>query len=73
MVTNYLKTGAQIQKEHHGNKLHQKAFPMIHFKKVVILGDSIVNHGNELGDIIKTQKLQNQSHVFLWSYSTRYA
>ena len=56
MVTNYLKTGTQIQKEHHGNKLHQKDFPMIHFKKVVILGDSIVKHVNKW-EI--SQKLKN--------------
>ena len=33
----------QIQNEHHRNHLHQKAFPMIHLKR---LGDSIVKHVN---------------------------
>ena len=35
MVMNYLKTGTQIQKEHHRNHLHQKALPMIHLKKLL--------------------------------------
>ena len=39
---NYLKTGSQIQKEHHRNHLHQSESPLNH----VFLGDSIVKHVN---------------------------